>query len=149
MSMTLQGRSCLSEPHGVLEKRMGCHTLGAGLVCWACDGWHGPGERLHERWPQPACASACLVGLRAANKARRCASRKIQLERQLQSERISEDEKLAQRQALQQQERDYIRLQRQRLSSEDFEALKLIGRGAFGEVRARHSCPCAGLDLGS
>ena len=60
--------------------------------------------------------------------------RKSQLERQLQSERMSEDEKLAQRQALQQQERDYIRLQRQRLSSEDFEALKLIGRGAFGEV---------------
>ncbi len=64
------------------------------------------------------------------------ASRKIQLERQLQSERITEDEKLAQRAALQQQERDYIRLQRQRLSSEDFEALKLIGRGAFGEARA-------------
>ena len=27
-----------------------------------------------------------------------------------------------------------MRLQRQRMSSDDFEALKLIGRGAFGEV---------------
>ena len=50
---------------------------------------------------------------------------------------MSEDEKLAQRAALQQQERDFIRLQRQRLSSEDFEHLKLIGRGAFGEVSGR------------
>lgn len=62
--------------------------------------------------------------------------RKIHLERQLQNERLSEDEKVAQRQALQQQERDYVRLQRQRLSVEDFEHLKMIGRGAFGEVRA-------------
>lgn len=62
--------------------------------------------------------------------------RKVQLEQQLQAEPLTEDEKSAQRQALQQQERDYIRLQRQRLSSEDFEALKMIGRGAFGEVRA-------------
>ena len=76
------------------------------------------------------------------------ASRKMQLERQLQSERISEDEKLAQRAALQQQERDYIRLQRQRLSSEDFEALKLIGRGAFGEVRAHQLMSCAAHDAG-
>ena len=35
---------------------------------------------------------------------------------------------------MEQQERDYVRLQRQRMSSDDFEALKLIGRGAFGEV---------------
>lgn len=35
---------------------------------------------------------------------------------------------------LEQQERDFVRLQRQRMSSDDFEPLKLIGRGAFGEV---------------
>ena len=50
---------------------------------------------------------------------------------------MSEDEKLAQRAALQQQERDFIRLQRQRLSSEDFEHLKLIGaRRLWRGVRA-------------
>ena len=32
-------------------------------------------------------------------------------------------------------ERDYTRLQRQRLNVADFEPLKLIGKGAFGEVR--------------
>lgn len=36
--------------------------------------------------------------------------------------------------ALQQQERDFLRLQRQRLSAVDFEPLTIIGRGAFGEV---------------
>ena len=60
--------------------------------------------------------------------------RKISLERRLQSTGLSEDQKKQERQALEQQERDYVRLQRQRMSSDDFEALKLIGRGAFGEV---------------
>lgn len=60
--------------------------------------------------------------------------RRIKLERKLQEDALSEEEKRKQREALQQQERDYFRLQRQRLSSNDFEALKLIGRGAFGEV---------------
>ncbi|EIE21693.1 serine/threonine protein kinase 19 [Coccomyxa subellipsoidea C-169] len=60
--------------------------------------------------------------------------RRIKLERKLQEDTLSEEEKKKQREALQQQERDYFRLQRQRLSSNDFEALKLIGRGAFGEV---------------
>ena len=60
--------------------------------------------------------------------------RKISLERRLQSTGLSEDEKRQERQTLEQQERDYVRLQRQRMSSDDFEALKLIGRGAFGEV---------------
>lgn len=58
----------------------------------------------------------------------------MKLERKLQEDALTEEEKVKQREALQQQERDYFRLQRQRLSSEDFEALKLIGRGAFGEV---------------
>lgn len=62
--------------------------------------------------------------------------RRIKLERKLQEDALSEEEKVKQREALQQQERDYFRLQRQRLSSNDFEALKLIGRGAFGEVHS-------------
>ena len=61
------------------------------------------------------------------------------MERRLQSTGLTEDEKKQERQALEQQERDYVRLQRQRMSSDDFEALKLIGRGAFGEVTYAHS----------
>ena len=37
---------------------------------------------------------------------------------------------------LEKRESDYTRLQRQRMSSEDFEPLNIIGRGAFGEVGA-------------
>jgi serine/threonine kinase 38 len=37
-------------------------------------------------------------------------------------------------------ESDYTRLQRQRMTHEDFEALTIIGRGAFGEVRAICAC---------
>jgi serine/threonine kinase 38 len=57
------------------------------------------------------------------------------LERELQTERLSEEQKQAAIQELEKRERDYSRLQRQRLSVEDFEPLKLIGKGAFGEVR--------------
>lgn len=35
---------------------------------------------------------------------------------------------------LEKRESDYMRLQRQRMSSDDFEPLTIIGRGAFGEV---------------
>jgi len=71
------------------------------------------------------------------------ACRKISLERRLQGTQLSDEEKKQQRQALAQQERDFARLQRQRMSSDDFEALKLIGRGAFGEVLSSarlHQC---------
>lgn len=67
--------------------------------------------------------------------------RRLKLERKLQQDALTEEEKVKERQALQQQERDYFRLHRQRLSSDDFEALKMIGRGAFGEV-----CPLAALN---
>ncbi|KIY97675.1 protein kinase, putative [Monoraphidium neglectum] len=36
---------------------------------------------------------------------------------------------------LEKRESDYMRLQRQRMSADDFEPLTIIGRGAFGEVR--------------
>jgi serine/threonine kinase 38 len=35
---------------------------------------------------------------------------------------------------LERKESDYARLQRQRMSVDDFEPLTIIGRGAFGEV---------------
>lgn len=44
-------------------------------------------------------------------------------------------------------ESDYTRLQRQRMSNDDFEPLTIIGRGAFGEVHGNGvgplACMCA------
>ena len=48
---------------------------------------------------------------------------------------VPEEQRKAALADLERRERDYTRLQRQRLSPNDFETLRLIGRGAFGEVR--------------
>eukprot|EP00891_Asterochloris_glomerata_P007714 jgi/Astpho2/7714/fgenesh1_pm.00115_%23_33_t len=63
------------------------------------------------------------------------ADRRHRLERELQREELSEEERQHSLAALEQRERDFTRLQRQRLSAADFEPLTIIGRGAFGEVR--------------
>lgn len=60
--------------------------------------------------------------------------RRNQLERELQLERVSDDQRRQYLDKLEARERDYTRLQRQRLSADDFELLTIIGRGAFGEV---------------
>ncbi len=61
--------------------------------------------------------------------------RREQLEQQLSSSTVSEDERSVRISEHERRERDFTRLQRQRLSIHDFEPLKLIGKGAFGEVR--------------
>lgn len=61
--------------------------------------------------------------------------RRAKLEQQLAGGGLSEDQRRAAIAELERQERDYSRLQRQRLTMEDFEPLRLIGKGAFGEVR--------------
>jgi hypothetical protein len=48
---------------------------------------------------------------------------------------MPEDEQRKIMSELEKRESDYMRLQRQRLSAEDFDPLTIIGRGAFGEVR--------------
>lgn len=58
------------------------------------------------------------------------------LEEELEREGITDDEKRRVISELEKRERDYTRLQRQRMSSDDFEPLTIIGRGAFGEVRS-------------
>ena len=60
--------------------------------------------------------------------------RRLQLERQLQTEKLTDEERQNILQSLEKRERDFTRLQRQRLSASDFELLTIIGRGAFGEV---------------
>ena len=61
--------------------------------------------------------------------------RRAKLEQQLQGGHLTEEERRSALAELETKERDYSRLQRQRLSVGDFEAVKLIGKGAFGEVR--------------
>ncbi|XP_066943044.1 serine/threonine-protein kinase tricornered isoform X4 [Macrobrachium rosenbergii] len=57
------------------------------------------------------------------------------LEESMKEEGLSEDQKQEKRQQHAQKETEFLRLKRSRLGVEDFEALKVIGRGAFGEVR--------------
>lgn len=60
----------------------------------------------------------------------------MELERRLASEtRMSEERKDRQRQQLGKHESSYLRLRRTRLHPDDFLTVKVIGKGAFGEVR--------------
>ncbi|XP_055373284.1 serine/threonine-protein kinase tricornered [Condylostylus longicornis] len=61
--------------------------------------------------------------------------RLAKLEAQLKDETLSESQKQEKRAQHAQKETEFLRLKRSRLGVEDFEALKVIGRGAFGEVR--------------
>ncbi len=61
--------------------------------------------------------------------------RRQALEQQLIDEGLSEEDRRGVLAELEKRESDYTRLQRQRMSSDDFEPLTIIGRGAFGEVR--------------
>lgn len=58
----------------------------------------------------------------------------------MKEEGLSEDQKQEKRQQHAQKETEFLRLKRSRLGVEDFEALKVIGRGAFGEVRKERGC---------
>lgn len=57
------------------------------------------------------------------------------LEESLKDEGLTEAQKQEKRQQHAQKETEFLRLKRSRLGVEDFEPLKVIGRGAFGEVR--------------
>lgn len=61
---------------------------------------------------------------------------RVELERELANEpRMSEERKNRRRQQLGKQESSFLRLRRMRLSADDFLTVKVIGKGAFGEVR--------------
>ncbi|CAF4407706.1 unnamed protein product, partial [Adineta steineri] len=57
------------------------------------------------------------------------------LEEMMTAEGLSEQEKLEKRHLHAGKETEYLRLKRVKMSADDFEPLKVIGRGAFGEVR--------------
>lgn len=60
----------------------------------------------------------------------------MELEQELNGEsRMSEERKNRRRQQLGKQESSFLRLRRMRLCADDFLTIKVIGKGAFGEVR--------------
>ena len=61
--------------------------------------------------------------------------RRLKLEEEIQTDGLTGSERRAVVDDYERRERDYTRLQRHRLSVADFEPLRLIGKGAFGEVR--------------
>lgn len=60
--------------------------------------------------------------------------RLAKLEESLKDDSLSEAEKEEKRQQHAQKETEFLRLKRSKLGVDDFEPLKVIGRGAFGEV---------------
>ncbi|KAJ7068299.1 kinase-like domain-containing protein [Mycena amicta] len=62
-------------------------------------------------------------------------TRRVELERSLQTATMSEERKQRQLQQLGKKESTFLRLRRTRLGVDDFRTVKVIGKGAFGEVR--------------
>ena len=63
--------------------------------------------------------------------------RLMRLEQSLADETMSESQRLEKRQQHAVKETEYLRFKRSRLGVDDFVSLKVIGRGAFGEVRKK------------
>ena len=61
--------------------------------------------------------------------------RQKRLEDSLRDENMSEEQRAEKRHAHAVRETEFLRLKRSRLGVDDFDPLKVIGRGAFGEVR--------------
>ncbi|MEW5312283.1 MAG: hypothetical protein WDW38_003928 [Sanguina aurantia] len=62
-------------------------------------------------------------------------ARRSALEGEIQREEMADEDRKRILLDLERRESDFTRLQRQRMTSDDFEPLTIIGRGAFGEVR--------------
>lgn len=56
------------------------------------------------------------------------------LEKMLATSDVPEEEQMSMLKDLERKETEYMRLRRRRISVADFELLRIIGRGAFGEV---------------
>ncbi|CAG8754078.1 4330_t:CDS:2, partial [Cetraspora pellucida] len=69
------------------------------------------------------------------DQARERNDRRNELEKKLEKEDCSEERKNRQLQSLGRKESNFLRLKRTRLGLEDFDTVKVIGKGAFGEVR--------------
>uniref|UniRef100_A0A8C6VXQ2 non-specific serine/threonine protein kinase n=1 Tax=Nothobranchius furzeri TaxID=105023 RepID=A0A8C6VXQ2_NOTFU len=62
-------------------------------------------------------------------------TRQKKLEKAMDEEGLPDEEKVMRRSQHARKETEFLRLKRTRLGLDDFESLKVIGRGAFGEVR--------------
>lgn len=71
--------------------------------------------------------------------------RRNELEKKLEKEDISDERKNRQLQSLGRKESSFLRLRRTRLGLEDFVTVKVIGKGAFGEVCNKCSYECISL----
>eukprot|EP00298_Acanthocystis_sp_HF-20_P005489 c15639_g1_i2.p1 GENE.c15639_g1_i2~~c15639_g1_i2.p1 ORF type:complete len:481 (+),score=188.99 c15639_g1_i2:31-1443(+) len=63
------------------------------------------------------------------------AQRRLSLEKRIKELNLSNEQAEEMIKELEKRENDYLRLRRQKISITDFESIKVIGRGAFGEVR--------------
>jgi protein-serine/threonine kinase len=61
--------------------------------------------------------------------------RRLVLERRMENMKLTNKEQNDLRKELDKKESDFMRLKRRKLNQKDFETVKIIGRGAFGEVR--------------
>ncbi|EGG25337.1 putative protein serine/threonine kinase [Cavenderia fasciculata] len=61
--------------------------------------------------------------------------RRLYLEKKMEEANLKEEQKSIKRRELDKRETEYIKSRRIRLTGHSFESLKIIGRGAFGEVR--------------
>lgn len=64
------------------------------------------------------------------------------LEKKLADADVTEEEQSNILKYLEKKETEYMRLQRHKMGSDDFEPLTMIGKGAFGEVRISVLCFC-------
>ena len=108
----------------------GAGELAAGQSAWRPSPAALPCCASVSFWP-PACPAATHLGPLPHPHLHR----RAKLEQELQAHQLSDEQRAAALADHERREREFSRLQRQRLCMEDFEPLRLIGKGAFGEVR--------------
>ncbi|KAJ8660377.1 hypothetical protein O0I10_003834 [Lichtheimia ornata] len=106
-----------------------------------------PFVRSTEGFPRSALDRASAAKLRlehnykvSLQQAIERKQRRLDVEKRLQDEQCSQEKKNRQLQSLGRKESQYLRLQRTRLGLDDFITVKVIGKGAFGEVRLVQAC---------
>ncbi|KAI8980442.1 Serine/threonine-protein kinase CBK1 [Pilobolus umbonatus] len=99
-------------------------------------------NRSTEGFPRSVLDRATAAKLRLENyyktaleQAHERNQRRAEIERKLSQEHCSEEKKKRQLMSLGRKESQYLRLRRTRLGLDDFITVKVIGKGAFGEVR--------------
>ncbi|XP_045103250.1 serine/threonine-protein kinase tricornered-like isoform X8 [Portunus trituberculatus] len=124
---------CFWPPFVRRKKRRGQHRCGVGRMAATEGQIRFSGHTLDKATKAKVTLENYYSNLIAQHLERK--QRQDKLEESMKEEGLSEDQKQEKRQQHAQKETEFLRLKRSRLGVEDFEALKVIGRGAFGEVR--------------